>query len=257
MTEAPRDEKSDTQAIATRGVLGTVSELAEVEPTKADQIRATFGPMADMLDEFEADFVAIREEAGEGVTPELSKRAKRLRLDIAKVRIEAEKLRKAMKHEYLLAGRAIDGTNNVLKWAVSQKEEALEAIEKHAERMEAERIAAVRAEREPLLAPYVEDTAGYDLGNMGDDVWAALLGTKKQAAADAIAAEKAAKKREAAAQKKAAAAPDIERLTVWVDSFALPDFPGDSHPLAVDVLKRFEALGSYARAEIAKLGDDR
>lgn len=167
-------------------------ELGTLPPSKAEQIRATFVPMADMLDEFEGDFRAIMEEAQdeEDVTPELSARARRLRLDIAKVRIAAEKARKAIKEEYLLASRAIDGTSNILKWAISQKEEALEAIEKIEERREAERLEWLQQERVALLAPYVEDADERDLSGMDEDVWGAYLGTKKQAHEDRIAAEK-------------------------------------------------------------------
>jgi hypothetical protein len=178
-------------------------ELGTLPPSKAQQIRDTFVPMADMLQGFEGDFRAIMDEAQneEAVTPELSARARRLRLDIAKVRIAAEKARKAIKEEYLLASKAIDGTNNILKWAISQKEDALAAIEKIEELREAERLEFLQAERADLLAPYVEDAHERDLSGMDDDVWDTYLAAKKKEHNDRLEAERRAEEERAEAER--------------------------------------------------------
>ena len=162
----------------------------KIEPSKATQIKATFEPMVQMLETFEQKYNEVIETASKGITPEVSATAKRLRLDIAKVRIDAEKARKEMKDEYLRAGQAIDGANNILKWAVTDRENKLKEIEEHAERMEAERISKLQAERVELLSPFVPDAEARNLSGMDEDVWNAYLNTKKQEHQDRIDAEK-------------------------------------------------------------------
>jgi colicin import membrane protein len=164
--------------------------LQQLPPSKADQIRAVFIPMAELAESFDDAYNEVMAEAAAEVTPGVSKKARRLRLDIAKVRIQAEHARKETKAQYLLASQAIDGTARILKWAISEKEEALEKIEKHAERMEAERIQRLQEERAELLAAYVEDAHERDLGTMETDVWDAYLATKKQAHEDRLEAER-------------------------------------------------------------------
>lgn len=170
-------------------------ELDSVEPSKAQMIRATFEPMAAMLSDFEEAYNAIITESSEGVTPELSAKAKRLRIDIGKVRIETEKARKEQKEEYLRAGKAIDGVANILKWAVSDKESKLKEIEDHQKRMEEERIAKLQAERAQALSKFVEGAHERDLGGMADDVWDAYIAKKEQEYNDRIRAEREAEER--------------------------------------------------------------
>ncbi|MGV4405290.1 hypothetical protein ACQ1PF_09670 [Ornithobacterium rhinotracheale] len=150
-------------------------ELKSVEPSRAKQIQATFEPMVLMLEDFEARYNEI---VAQEITEEITKQAKRLRLDISKVRIEAEKVRKAQKEEFLRAGKAIDGVANILKWAVTEKENKLKEIERHFEILEQQRLEALQAQRAEELSPYVEDAHERDLAKMEEDVWNAYLQTK-------------------------------------------------------------------------------
>ena len=176
----------------------------KIEPSKATQIKATFEPMVQMLETFEQKYNEVLESASNGITPQVSASAKRLRLDIAKVRIDAEKARKEMKDEYLRAGQAIDGANNILKWAVTDRENKLKEIEEHAERMEAERIAKLQAERVEMLSPFVPDAEARNLSGMDEDVWNAYLNTKKQEHQDRIDAEKKAEQERIAREQSEA-----------------------------------------------------
>lgn len=159
-------------------------ELKAIEPSKAEQIRRTFEPMVEMLSGFEETYNEVIEKFKDGITKELTSRAKRLRLDIGRVRIEAEKIRKAQKEEYLRAGKAIDGVNNLLKWAVVEKENKLKEIEDYYEIQEQKRLEALQIERVEMLAPYVEDAEERDLSSMDDDVWSAYYQAKKKAYED-------------------------------------------------------------------------
>jgi colicin import membrane protein len=181
------------------------NELTALPPSKAEQIKATFEPMVEMLQSFEEKVNEVITEASQGVTPEISARAKRLRLDIAKVRIAADKVRKAEKDEYLRAGNAIQGVYNVLAWAVSDRENKLEEIEKHAERIEAERLARLQSERVELLSPYVDDAETRDLASMDAEAWEFYLAGKKQQHIDLIEAERKAEAERIAREKAEAA----------------------------------------------------
>ena len=165
-------------------------ELRLVEESKAEQIKAVFSPMYKLLKGFEEKYDVVVKEAENGIDEDVTKKAKRLRLDIAKVRIESEKIRKAQKEEYLRAGKAIDGVNNILKFAVVEKEKKLQEIEKHFEILEQKRLEKLQVERVDLLSKYVDDAHERDLKSMDDDVWAAYLSTKKKEYDDRIEAEK-------------------------------------------------------------------
>jgi len=165
-------------------------ELQVIEKSKAEAIRATFEPMVSMLQEFEDAYNSIITTSKKEITEELTNAARRLRLDIGKVRIEAEKLRKEQKEEYLRAGKAIDAVNNILKWAVTDKENRLKKIEDYFEIQEQLRLEKLQADRAEKLSKYVEDAGERNLASMDEDVWKAYFSTKKQEYEDRIAAEK-------------------------------------------------------------------
>lgn len=118
------------------------------------------------------------------------KKSRALRLKLKDVRVEAEKTRKALKEDSMRTGKAIDGMANVLKYLIEPVEQRLEDQEKIAERMEAERKAALKASREELLRPYGIDTTGYLLGDMTEATFAQLLDSARLAHAARIEAEK-------------------------------------------------------------------
>ncbi|KKK84878.1 hypothetical protein LCGC14_2778880, partial [marine sediment metagenome] len=74
-------------------------ELKVIESSKAEQIKAVFVPMAEMLAEFEERFEGVVAESQKGITKDVCGRAKVLRIAISKVRIAAEKARKEHKEE--------------------------------------------------------------------------------------------------------------------------------------------------------------
>lgn len=176
-------------------------ELASIEKSKALQIKETFEPMAKMLAEFEDAYNMVIAESEKEITKEVTANAKRLRIDIGKVRIETEKLRKDQKEEYLRAGKAIDGVSNILKWAVSDKENKLKEIESYFEIQEQKRIDALQAKRAEKLSLYVEDAHQRDLVKFEDDEFEALLSMKKKEQEDRIAAEKKAEEERVAREK--------------------------------------------------------
>ena len=180
-------------------------ELQVIEKSKAEKIKATFEPMAKMLLEFEKAFKEVTSEAEKEITKDVTIKAKRLRIDIGKVRINTEKARIAEKEEYLRAGKAIDGVSNILKWAVIDKENKLKEIEDHFELQETRRLEKLQVERVGKLLKYVEDAEDRNLSGMENDVWQAYFTTKKKEYDDRIATEKQAEIDRIAKEKAEAA----------------------------------------------------
>ena len=138
------------------------------------------------------------------------KLARTVRLALRNVRIRAEGERKSLKEDSLRRGKAIDGVYNVLAYLVEPVEERLKAAEEFAERIEAERKAKLKAEREEALRPFGVNTAFYDIANMPADAWDELF-------AGAVAAHKAKeeaarKAEEARIAKEKADAEERERI---------------------------------------------
>lgn len=187
-------------------------ELQGIESSKAEQIKSTFLPMAEMLTSFEDAFNEVVLESQTEITKELTSKAKRLRIDIGRVRIETEKVRKEQKDEYLRAGKAIDGVSNIVKWAISDKENKLKEIENYFEIQEKKRLEALQIERAEQLSEYVDDAHERKLSEMDDDVWTAYYNSKKQEYTDRIAAEKQAEKERIAKEKAEAEEREQQRI---------------------------------------------
>jgi hypothetical protein len=200
-------------------------ELSQIEPSKAAQIKSTFEPMVAMLEGFEKQYGEIITAAQNGIDEPLTARAKRCRLDIAKIRIDAERVRKEQKEEYLRAGKAIDGVSNILKWAVSDREAKLKEIEDHFELIEKARLEAVQNERATELSKYVEDAHERDLSSMDDEVWAAYISTKKKEYDDRIEAEKQAELARQEAERKDNLRRERERVVLPLSQYSDSELP--------------------------------
>jgi len=175
-----------------------------IEKSKAEQIEAVFVPMVKMLKSFESVYNEVIEESENGINTEIVSKAKRVRLDIKRVRIDTEKTRKAQKEEYLRAGKAIDGVANILKFAVVEKEDKLKTIEKHFERIEEERLQKIHDDREAELLKYTDETDGLDLSKMPDHVWEKYIEGYRLAHEKQIEAEKKAEAARIQAEKEEA-----------------------------------------------------
>lgn len=176
-------------------------ELAGVEKSKAQQIKATFEPMVKMLEDFEAAYNEVMSASKAGIDQDLTARAKRLRIDIGKVRIQTAKIKDEQKAEYLRAGNAIQGVHNIIVWAVTDKENKLKEIENYFELQEQKRLEKLQADRAEALSPYVEDAHERNLSGMEEDVWQPYFAAKKKEHEDRIAAEKKAEQERIAREK--------------------------------------------------------
>lgn len=152
------------------------AETFGVEKSKAKQIEKIFVPMIAMLKEMEAEYDEIVEESENGINEEVIEKARKLRLKIARVRIDTEKVRVKEKAAYLVGGRAVDGVSNILKDATTGKEDKLKSIEKHFELKEKERIEKIGKEREVELLKYgMGNTENVNFGEMEESFWVNFL----------------------------------------------------------------------------------
>jgi hypothetical protein len=165
-------------------------ELDLIPKDKSQQIKETFEPMSKLLAGFESAYNELIKEASGEITHEITAKAKRLRLDIAQVRIQTGKLKDKQKEYIKLEDKAIMGVHNILVWAVKEKEDKLKEIEKHFEIQEQKRLEKLQRDRKIILSEYVDDAHERDLAKFAEDEFQALLSSKKQQYIDRIAAEK-------------------------------------------------------------------
>lgn len=171
--------------------LAVVQREAKMDDDNALAIRSNFS-------EFYDNIVALRAQAATITDPTATgaqKIARTVRLEIKKNRCAVENERKALKAESLARGKFIDGVAGYISTVLCEPvEERLEAIEKHAERMEAARIAAMIETRKARLTAEGVDPAPYNLAAMDDETFVIILNNAKRAKAEK---EEAARRAEA------------------------------------------------------------
>ncbi len=173
-----------------------------LETSKAEEIKNTFAPMVQMLENFENQCKEVFDEyaGGKGINTDLAKKAKKIRLAIRKVRTDGDRAHKEAKRLINLHGKAIDGARNILKWAVEEKENTLLSIEEHEERLRRIKEEQLREKRIKELQPYWNDSTPIPpgLGEMTDLFWENFLTGCKESYRIQVEAQK----REAEAAEK-------------------------------------------------------
>ena len=172
------------------------AQLSKINPSE-------FGLNAENATTIEAAFMpkivereAIKEIYGRiitsEITPQLSKEAGDVRKKLVKVRTGIAEIHKTQKAYFLAAGRFVDAWKNKETEPIEQMEDNLSQIETHFERLEAERIALLKIEREQLLSEVSETPQIYNAHLLEDNAFNELLnGLKlaKQAKEDALRKE--------------------------------------------------------------------
>jgi hypothetical protein len=187
--------------------LTLVQREAKMDDNNALAIRSNFA-------EFYDNIVTLRQQATtitNPTAPGAQKLARTVRLELKKNRCAVEAERKTLKAESLARGKFIDGVAGYIQTVLCEPvEERLEAIEKHAERMEAARIAAMIETRKARLIAEAVDPAPYNLAAMDDETFEIILGNARRAKAEA---DEAARKAEAdRVAKEQAEAAERERI---------------------------------------------
>ena len=157
-----------------------------LEETQANEI--TKG-LATILEERELLTEAYKDVMLLEIKQENLKTFRELRLQIRDNRTKGITPWKTANKAYFLAGgNFVQAIYNKEVQENERMEASLLDAEKHFEKLEAERVMKIQAERVVLLSEYVDDAAERDLSGMDQDVWESYLATKKQAYLDLIQA---------------------------------------------------------------------
>lgn len=105
----------------------------------------------------------------------LMKEARKARLEIRAIRLETEKCRKETKESALRECQAIDAIAKTLTDGMAKEETRLEEQEKFAERLETQRKATLRVEREAIIGQYGNLAHGQMLEEMTPEKFAELV----------------------------------------------------------------------------------
>jgi len=193
-----------------------------IEETKALSIEKSFEPK-------KIELTAFTQQYADVVAMELNKdgfkAARELRLKLVKVRTGIADVHKSEKAFFLASGKFVDALKNKLTTPIEQMEEKLSEIERHEERIEAERKASLKKEREAAFLPYEFDTSFLPLSEMSEEQFNGQLQSakaafeankiaKEQAEAARIEAEKAQEEARIAKQK----ADDEERQRIQAEN---------------------------------------
>lgn len=196
----------------------TIAETSGMVLTEAQAIGSKFAPFMNTVNDLSAQ---INELKGQEITPELAKTARKLRLELVSNRGKNGllEIKEELKAGLLVRTRLIDKYVGVVEESSKLSELAAEAIEKHSERVEAERLNKVYNDRVAMLEPYGEVNRFIDLKQMDEATFNNFLADTKiayetrkenerKAEQERIDAEKKAEQDRIDAEKKA----EAERL---------------------------------------------
>lgn len=180
--------KTPTTAVAAipAELLDTV-KTSGIELTKSEAYALSFAPFMQQVNEASQQAAAINKEQP---TPEDAAKARKLRLALVPNRTAAEKEKDRLKANLLNETNLIQSLYNVVKNTSALIESELMEVEKYQERIEAERKAKLKAEREEALAPYVDNVALFPLADMEQAAFEQLLQGQKLAYEARIEAER-------------------------------------------------------------------
>lgn len=187
-------------------------EIVAGDGPDVDQMARAESPA--VWNEYETKLVSLRQSADavlklDPANPESSKLARVARLSLRSVRIDVEAKRKELTEFHLRKKQSIDSEAKTIKEAIEEYENKLKAIEDHAERVEAERLAKLRSDREAEMRA-LGWVGMFDLATLSDDDFAKMLAGQK-GEVERIEAEKKAAE-EARIAKEKAEAEERERL---------------------------------------------
>lgn len=171
--------------------LVTVINESGVEQATAQYLQTSFMPFFEKAKEWN-DRAKTLVVTDVSQTREM-KMAREARLALREIRINADKVRKALKEDSIRYGRAVQGVYNVIEYLIVPTEKYLEDQEKFAEIQEAKRKAELSTIRGMEIQPYVEFVpSGINLGEMDEPDYKKLLnGAKMQMQAKLEAEAKA------------------------------------------------------------------
>ncbi|MES2397916.1 MAG: hypothetical protein V4549_18030 [Bacteroidota bacterium] len=144
-----------------------------LEQSKANEILIRFEHLQVKMAELEPEFVEVK--AMDINDPIAELKAKELGKKYMKIRTERAKIHKEEKAFFLNAGRFVDRIKNDADKSTTEREDALEAIEKHHANIEIDRKNKLAQARIDKLKEFEFDGSQLNLGTMDDNVWISFL----------------------------------------------------------------------------------
>lgn len=171
--QTPNNQQADGKdAVAAEKINTELAKFTLEEETKI-ALRNHFLPFLEKAEEWKTKAFALVVTDATQLT-EMAQ-AREGRLILKNIRTSTEKLRKSLKEDSLKKGKAIDGVANFVKDLIEPIEEHLDKQERFAEIKEAERKEALKVTREGLLTPLGITVEFYNLAEMDEPSFQALL----------------------------------------------------------------------------------
>lgn len=179
--------------------LAIILEEKQIDKTQSKTLLDGFGDFFVQAHKLVAQAKGIK-VTSEDQVEEMAK-AKEVRLQLMKIRTDADKTRKVLKEGYLRGGQAVQDIYNDIRDITQPEEDRLKEQEKFAEIAEAKRVEARHTKRVETLSKYVEDVSVYSLRDMPDDVFNNLVSDCKKVYEQKLAEEKRAEEERIAREK--------------------------------------------------------
>lgn len=176
---------------------------------EGEEIKQSYQPFLIQLAEIQSQAGKINFDNPQPIDETI---ARELRLKTVKIRTGAGDLKDSRKRIYLLRGNLEQAAYNLIAASCKLTEETFGNVEKAREIAEKKRKEILKAERIEKLLPYGVQVEFYDLANMPDENFTALLEGFKKAYEERIAAEKKAEEERIAKEK--AEAEERERIRI-------------------------------------------
>lgn len=210
---AKKAEQTTEIAVVENTKLTELAQKSGIELTKAEAHVSAFHPALADLSELSRPLATLDKE---NPTAEHARIARENRLKIVKIRTGSESIKDERKKVLLAEGNLIQSAFNLVKDACILTESEYEEIEKHQERVEAQKRAELKANRIALLAPFETDTEFLPLDIMDEEKFQSLLAREKESfeavQAKRIQDEKDRVEAERIEEERQLALKEIERL---------------------------------------------
>ena len=154
---------------------------------EGEEIKQSYLPFVSKLAEIQAQASKINFDNPQPIDETI---ARELRLKTVKIRTGAKNLKDERKRIHLLKGNLEQAAYNLIAASCELTEETFNNVEKAREIAEKKRKEILKAERIERLLPYGVQPEFYDLANMPEETFTALLDGFKKAHEERIAAEK-------------------------------------------------------------------
>jgi len=174
---AKKAEQPTEIAVVENTKLTELAQKSGIELTKAEAHVSAFHPAFAELSELSRPLATLDKE---NPTADHARIARENRLKIVKIRTGSESIKDERKKVLLAEGNLIQSAFNLVKDACILTESEYEEVEKHQERVEAQKRAELKSARIALLAPFETDTEFLPLDIMDEEKFQALLSREKE-----------------------------------------------------------------------------